>query len=371
MRNIIKKILRETEFDWLPIQNEIGLEVRVAGKPFHVKKPIHRQDEGVFKSKVNGWNDCYKIVGEEIFTGIDCYIIELSKDYPEVYFPKKYFTEQDFCGLMKESIEDDFSWIEDLNKHTIKKGDVFYIVDGIYEENTLPLDYKPENVRYLFHVTDVFEHSGRFFLEYHYCNPEDVTYNPKDYNTNSCHHESDDVYGTEIEYERALELINNNYWRLMGNNGYYDNINESEEDDLEWTKNLETEPFHHQLIKSKPEVVDIHDVKYIMFNPPVEVGDKRFNKVAYFLEDNEYYPETLESFGKKTSYIEITRHKKTRWINNNPSYTPFGHIVENENGRWDIGPELSEQELYNFSQTGDGKLWAEQFIYVKFRTKFD
>jgi hypothetical protein len=92
------------------------------------------------------------------------------------------------------------------NKELVKKGDVFYIVDGTYSEdsNMYPPDYKPKNVRYLFHVTDIFKSNNRFFLNYTFCRPKNVTYNPKDYNTNSC----GDFGYDEIVYENALELIN-------------------------------------------------------------------------------------------------------------------------------------------------------------------
>jgi len=105
MGNNGKGINESEEFDWLPDQGEIGLKVRVKEKPFHVKNPVHRQDEGIFKSRCS-WSDCYEIVGEEIFTGIDCYVIKLDENYPEVYFPKRYFLEKDFCGLMNENIEE-------------------------------------------------------------------------------------------------------------------------------------------------------------------------------------------------------------------------------------------------------------------------
>lgn len=221
----------EEEFGWLPDQSEIGLKVRVNGKPFYIKDYIHKQDMGFFTSTVSGWGDCYEIVGEKVLRGVDCYIIKIHEGYPEVYFPKKSFKEKDFCRL-----------------------------------------------------------------------------------------------------------------------------NESEEE-LNWVGDLDKEPFHYQLIKQdkfnrKGHPPDIEDVRYIMFNPAVEVGDKRFNKIAYFLEDNDYYPESLEPFGKKTSYIKITRFRDMR-----------------QNGRWDIGPELSEQELYNFSQEnfphhGISKYWAEEFILI-------
>jgi hypothetical protein len=359
VRNIINKILKESEFDWLPDQGEVGLKVIVNGKPFYIKNPVHRQDEGIFKSRCS-WLGCYEIVGEEIFTGIDCYIIKLDDHYPEVYFPKKAFLEKDFCGIddtgnrLSESEKDDFGWANEIiNEDPIKVGDVFYIVDtnfGVGIEH--PIDYRPENVRYIFFVTKIYERNGDFKVEYKHCNNQGISYNPKDFNPTQprCHYGNIDT----IKYKDALNLVNEKYWRPIGNNGYHLSppLNESE-DDFGWAENLVTEPFHYQLMRDNPrKPVRLEDVKYIMFNPPVEVGDKRFNKIAYFLEDNDYYPDTLESFGKKTSYIEITK-----WIKRT--------INVRQNGRWNIGPELSEQELYNFSQTeNNGKYWAEEFIFV-------
>jgi len=116
---------------------------------------------------------------------------------------------------------------------------------------------------------------------------------------------------------------------------------------------LGSEPFQNVLIKNNPRIPHLSDdIDIILFNPPVAVGDNRFNKIAYWLEDEDYYPSTLEEFGLKTSYIEITRHKDDR-----------------QNGRWKIGPELNEQELYNLSQTPkhpdwNGNFWEEEVLQV-------
>jgi hypothetical protein len=130
------------------------------------------------------------------------------------------------------------------------------------------------------------------------------------------------------------------------------------EEDYEWLEDLGSEPFQNVLIKNNPRIPHLSDdIDIIMFNPPVAVGDKRFNKIAYWLEDEDYYPETLEEYNIKTSYIEITRHKDDR-----------------QNGRWKIGPELNEQELYNLSQTPkhesiihpnwNGNFWEEEVLQV-------
>lgn len=352
MGNNGKGINESEEFDWLPDQNEIGLKVRVNGKPFHVKDPIHRQDEGIFKSRCS-WSGCYEIVDEEIFTGIDCYIVKLDEGYPEVYFPKRYFSEEDFCGLMNENIEEtsDCVGINLSNLTTDEKIKVLEKLELIYNTFIGFSQYAwVDQIQYL--ITDFTtpvtmplkgrrNQCGRWFTSV----PENA------------YKEETDSYevpismdGTKLRWSKEID------GREFLNMSFIDdtsNLFESEED-FGWVDNLDTEPFHHQLMRDNLEKrgghpVDVRDVRYIMFNPTVEVGDKKFNKVAYFLEDNDYYPESLEPFGKKTSYIKITRFKDER-----------------QNGRWDIGPELSEQELYNFSQTKKDSYWAEEFFYVKF-----
>jgi hypothetical protein len=341
----------EEEFDWLPTQNEIGLKVRVDGKPFYIENYYHQQDEGMFTSKVGGWSDCYEIIDEKVFNNIDCYIVKFNDHYPKVYFRKQDFVEKDFCNPQMNESEDEFGWATDIVKEQpIKLGDVFYVVDSNFGGDQHPMNHKPEDVRYLLFVTDIYEENGGLMIEYKNCDRKGISYNPKDYNPTNprCHYDDGDGYYNYVKYDDALNLVDERYWRPMGNNGYYNHLTESE-DDFGWAENLVTEPFHLQLIRDNPrKPVRLEDVRYIMFNPSVEVGDKRFNKIAYFLEDNDYYPETLEYFGKKTSYIEITK-----WIKRT--------INVRQNGRWNIGPELSEQELYNFSQTeNNGKYWAEE-----------
>ena len=126
-------------------------------------------------------------------------------------------------------------------------------------------------------------------------------------------------------------------------------VNESEEDEFEWVDKPSDEPFHYILMRDndrEPMLMD--EIDRIMFNPAVSTEDKRFLDIAYWLEDNDYYPETID-MGIKTSYIELTRQK-----------------YNGNNGRWKIGPELNEKELYELSQTPrrgtwNGNFWAEQF----------
>ena len=127
-------------------------------------------------------------------------------------------------------------------------------------------------------------------------------------------------------------------------------LKESEED-FNWVEGTSNEPFHLTLMSDndrEPMLMD--EIDTIMFNPPVSTDDKRFLEIAYWLEDNDYYPDTITS-GVKTSYIELTKQKHQR-----------------QSGKWKLGPELSDEELYQFSQTpkrGEGRwngnFWAEQF----------
>ena len=127
-------------------------------------------------------------------------------------------------------------------------------------------------------------------------------------------------------------------------------INESEEDEFEWVDKTSDEPFHHVLMRDnnrEPMLMD--EIDRIMFNPAVSTEDKRFLKIAYWLEDNDYYPEKID-LGIKTSYIEMVKQRHQR-----------------QSGKWKIGPELSDEELYQLSQTPrrgtwNGNFWSEQFM---------
>lgn len=129
-------------------------------------------------------------------------------------------------------------------------------------------------------------------------------------------------------------------------------VNESE-DDFGWVDELSDEPFHKILIQNDERDfgLSFSGVDRILFNPPVEIGSREFNNVVYWLEDRDYYPNTLELNGE-TSYIEITKRKHANGI---------------RNGRFRVGPVLSDQELYNLSQENtrpnwNGNIWYEQFM---------
>jgi len=135
-----------------------------------------------------------------------------------------------------------------------------------------------------------------------------------------------------------------------------DKLFESEENDFSWVDELPDEPMHHILMGKYPrEPMLIDEVHTIMFNPPAKINGEKFRKVAYWLEDLNYYPEDMIMEGY-TSYVKITRNK-------------HGY----ENGRYVVGPELNQQELYNLSQStkkyshGD---WNGNFWYEEFANRF-
>jgi hypothetical protein len=132
----------------------------------------------------------------------------------------------------------------------------------------------------------------------------------------------------------------------------FDQLKESEENEFDWVEGPSNEPFHHILMGKTPrEPMLLDEVHTIMFNPPVSINGGKFKKVAYWLEDLDYFPDILRWEGY-TSYIEITRNKHG-----------------SENGRYVVGPELSQEELYNLSQSTkkyshgnwNGNFWYEEF----------
>jgi hypothetical protein len=130
---------------------------------------------------------------------------------------------------------EEYNWVDELiDDSEAEIGDVFYVVDRSME-SPYPMDYKPEHVRYIFFVTDIYEgvrelgqNENELYIDYQNCTPRFVTYNPKDYvpEISRCTHDDGDGYENTIEYKNFINLINKKYWRKMGNNGYYTKLNE-------------------------------------------------------------------------------------------------------------------------------------------------
>lgn len=125
--------------------------------------------------------------------------------------------------------EDDLDWARQvvndvvLGKEGINVGDVFYIVDGgPGAHNVHPDDYTPRNVRYVITITNITEEPFEgedIKVEYEDCDPQNVTYNPKDYSIEKprCY---DYDGGEDGELASglawALDLVKKKYWRPMG-----------------------------------------------------------------------------------------------------------------------------------------------------------
>lgn len=168
--------------------------------------------------------------------------------------------------------------------------------------------------------------------------------------------------------DRVIELLEEGHWRPIPKEMslfrqedfdpndpiYIPRLTESEEDNFEWVDKLpEEEPFHKILIQNDERDFGLKfsGVDRILFNPSVEIGSRYFNDVVYWLEDRDYYPDTLQLDGE-TSYIEIVKRRHAKGI---------------RNGKFKVGPVLSDQELYKLSQENtrpnwNGNIWYEQFM---------
>lgn len=168
--------------------------------------------------------------------------------------------------------------------------------------------------------------------------------------------------------DRVIELLEEGHWRPIPKEMslfrqedfdpndpiYIPRLTESEEDNFEWVDELpEEEPFHKILIQNDERDFGLKfsGVDRILFNPSVEIGSRYFNDVVYWLEDRDYYPDTLQLDGE-TSYIEIVKRRHAKGI---------------RNGKFKVGPVLSDQELYKLSQENtrpnwNGNIWYEQFM---------
>ena len=84
------------------------MKVRVNEKPFHIKNPVHRQDEGIFKSRCS-WSGCYEIVGE---------------DEADIHLNKVSYLSPLAEALIGSKVDDEVIWEKPM-------GDTFLIIQKI------------------------------------------------------------------------------------------------------------------------------------------------------------------------------------------------------------------------------------------------
>ena len=122
-------------------------------------------------------------------------------------------------------------------------------------------------------------------------------------------------------------------------------IREEIDDSMDWIKQ---QGFHLDLMsQNKRKIESLSEVKKILFNPPVMTSNQKFKDVAYYLEDMDYMPENLV-FDQYLSYIEIKKQ-------------PLGKGLFIKNGKYFVGPSVSDDELIKISEE-EGSFWYEEFI---------
>ena len=122
-------------------------------------------------------------------------------------------------------------------------------------------------------------------------------------------------------------------------------IREEIDDSMDW---IRQHYFHLDLIsQNNRKINSLSEVKKILFNPAVMTSNKKFKDVAYYLEDRDYMPENLV-FNEYLSYIEIKKQ-------------PLGKGLFIKNGKYFVGPSVSDDELIKISEE-EGYLWYEEFI---------
>lgn len=122
-------------------------------------------------------------------------------------------------------------------------------------------------------------------------------------------------------------------------------IREEIDDSMDWIRQHD---FHLDLIsQNNRKINSLSEVKKILFNPAVMTSNQKFKDVAYYLEDRDYMPENLV-FNEYLSYIEIKKQ-------------PLGKGLFIKNGKYFVGPSVSDDELIKMSEE-EGYLWYEEFI---------
>ena len=122
-------------------------------------------------------------------------------------------------------------------------------------------------------------------------------------------------------------------------------IREEIDDSMDWIRQHD---FHLDLIsQNNRKINSLSEVKKILFNQAVITSNQKFKDVAYYLEDMDYMPENLV-FNEYLSYIEIKKQ-------------PLGKGLFIKNGKYFVGPSVSDDELIKISEE-EGYLWYEEFI---------
>lgn len=122
-------------------------------------------------------------------------------------------------------------------------------------------------------------------------------------------------------------------------------IREEIDDSMDWIRQHD---FHLDLIsQNNRKINSLSEVKKILFNPAVMTSNQKFKDVVYYLEDMYYMPENLV-FDQYLSYIEIKKQ-------------PLGKGLFIKNGKYFVGPSVSDDELIKMSEE-EGSFWYEEFI---------
>lgn len=122
-------------------------------------------------------------------------------------------------------------------------------------------------------------------------------------------------------------------------------IKEELDDSMDW---IRQHAFHLDLMsQNKRKIESLSEVKKILFNPAVQTSSKKFETLAYYLEDRDYMPENLV-FNEYLSYIEIKKQ-------------PQGKGIFFKYGKYFVGPSVSDDALIEMSKEV-GSFWFEEFV---------